>query len=468
MHPMSNRGNKQENEAGTTGISSGDLLREGSRRAQIYRDLGKLVREGWELEEVNPGGAALSRPSGWSKRLFVAGFLFLPLMGFGLLLWALALVDRLSGAKVYLYIPFEGHKKGSALRRGRLSSLQRILLAGYGFLFAFWLIVALPALMPHYFYTALPVPEELSSIFMSRDEYQMGAFMSAGGRPAAFSGFPGLTSTPTAQVQANSPTPTRTPWMPADQTSTATSTATPTQTATPRPDPKKWMNWPVLPKFSPNWVEIYQKGLEMGNNPQAFSVVGDCQSFPYLFLGMYDGTWYSTDSLDENLQVTIKYFSGSFSRYGMTVLDGATAASMLVPGWANRNWCDVDESPLACELRLHKPSIVIINVGTHWTGRNSEYLRTIVETIVEAGALPILATKGDNLEGDHSINREIAQIASEYDVPLWNLWRAVRDLPGQGLDPYRQGGYMYYTSTGLEVRRLTALKVLDAVRQAVD
>lgn len=152
----------------------------------------------------------------------------------------------------------------------------------------------------------------------------------------------------------------------------------------------------------------------------------------------------------------------------MTVIDGGNAASMLATGWANRNWCDVNENALTCELRLNKPSFVIINIGTHWTGRNGEYIRTIVETILDAGAIPVLTTKGDNLEGDHSINREIAQIASDYDIPLWNLWRAVQDLPGHGLDPYRQGGYMYYTSAGLQVRRETALKMLDTLRQAVD
>jgi hypothetical protein len=265
-----------------------------------------------------------------------------------------------------------------------------------------------------------------------------------------------------------SATPTRTPLMPLAPTATATITPTPTQTATPRPEAADWKDWPVIPQFSENWIDIYQRGISQGNNPQAFSVVGDCQSVPYLFMGMYDGGWYSKDSLSEELQLTVEFFAGSFGRYGMTIIDGANAASELSRGWANRNYCDIDESPLACELRLHKPSFVIINIGTHWTGRNGEYMHTIVEMILEAGAVPILATKADNLEGDFSINQEIAQMSNDYDIPLWNLWRAVQDLPGHGLDPYRQGGYMYLTPAGLEARRVSALKVLDTLRQAVD
>ena len=59
-------------------------------------------------------------------------------------------------------------------------------------------------------------------------------------------------------------------------------------------------------------------------------------------------------------------------------------------------------------------------------------MRQIIEYSLEQGVVPILATKGDNLEGDHSINAEIAEIAVEYDIPLWNFWAALQPLPNQG------------------------------------
>jgi hypothetical protein len=60
-------------------------------------------------------------------------------------------------------------------------------------------------------------------------------------------------------------------------------------------------------------------------------------------------------------------------------------------------------------------------------------LRQIIEQLIDNGIVPILATKADNLEGDEAINLEIAKLAYEYDIPLWNFWLAVQPLPNHGL-----------------------------------
>jgi hypothetical protein len=60
-------------------------------------------------------------------------------------------------------------------------------------------------------------------------------------------------------------------------------------------------------------------------------------------------------------------------------------------------------------------------------------MRKILESLVGRGILPILATKADDLEGGNKINAIIANLAHEYDIPLWNFWRAVQTLPHQGL-----------------------------------
>jgi hypothetical protein len=138
-----------------------------------------------------------------------------------------------------------------------------------------------------------------------------------------------------------------------------------------------------------------------------------------------------------------------------------------------------NENPIACEFRLHNPSIAIISLETNFSGRPADdygkYMRQIIEYSIEQGVVPILATKGDNLEGDHSINAEIAEIAVEYDIPLWNLWAALQPLPNQGHSTELNDGFHLSFSrnffdqpknmlSGWPWRNLTALQALDAVR----
>jgi hypothetical protein len=227
--------------------------------------------------------------------------------------------------------------------------------------------------------------------------------------------------------------------------------------------PERWMEWPIIPAVSEGAKEVYRKGLVLGNDPKAFSIIGDCQSEPLLFMGVYDTDQYQLPADGHFLLETISNFMGSFSRWGPGVIDGGTPATVLAQSWSPQNGCSSGEIPLECELRIHKPVIVFVNLGTHWTDRNPEYLRQIVSIILEHGAVPILATKADNLEGNFTNNLEMARLAREFDVPLWNSWGLVQDLPNGGLDPIRQGGYMYLTEDGLARRRLSALQVLDSV-----
>jgi hypothetical protein len=227
--------------------------------------------------------------------------------------------------------------------------------------------------------------------------------------------------------------------------------------------PEHWMEWPVVPVVSDRTKEIYRAGLASGNNPYAFSLVGDSQSKPHLFMGVYDSGQYQLPAGSRNLQETISHFSGSFSRWGPAVIDGGTSATVLARSWATQKGCGTGELPLECELRIQRPVIVFVNLGTHWTNQNPEYLRQIVQIIIDHGAVPILATKADNLEGNFANNLEMARISMEYDIPLWNFWAVVQGLPHGGLDPTIQGGFMYLTEEGLARRRFSALQVLDAV-----
>jgi hypothetical protein len=84
--------------------------------------------------------------------------------------------------------------------------------------------------------------------------------------------------------------------------------------------------------------------------------------------------------------------------------------------------------------------------------------------------VPILATKADNREKDERVNRDMALLASEYDLPLWNFWAAVSDLPDRGLytrDDRPLQGDIYLTEEAAQIHRLTGLEALNAVWRSV-
>jgi len=238
---------------------------------------------------------------------------------------------------------------------------------------------------------------------------------------------------------------------------------------TPTPDlrmlPEQWRDWPVVPTVTNRAVQIYQEGLTRGNNARAFSKVGDCHCVNSVFFGIYDRGWYSLPEEDWYLNETIDYFEDSFTRESAAVHGGFTGASVLSPLWADARWCERGETPLTCELRLHNPSIVIISLEVWWSGRNaqsySDYMRQILDEVIAQGAVPILATKADNVEGDHSINLATARLAYEYDLPLWNFWRSVQGLEGDGIDTSRDNFHL--TVEAWDRRSFTGLKALDSV-----
>ena len=53
-------------------------------------------------------------------------------------------------------------------------------------------------------------------------------------------------------------------------------------------DPEDWQDLPVLPELSPRALEILEDGLARGNNPRAFSKIGDCESQASWFLEPFD------------------------------------------------------------------------------------------------------------------------------------------------------------------------------------
>ncbi|MGW8249749.1 MAG: hypothetical protein ACWGO1_03835 [Anaerolineales bacterium] len=278
------------------------------------------------------------------------------------------------------------------------------------------------------------------------------------------------TPSPTALLQS---TPTRAL---EDQPS---STPQPSPTSTPTFSPESWKDLPVIPDISDRVKEIYQAGVELGNNPRAFSKIGDCGSTPAWFLGDFDrGPRFYNLGDHQYLEAVIQEFQGSYGRTSLAAKSGFNASSVFATLWANREYCLPDETPLACEYRVQRPILAFIMLGSNdvWHLDTFEpQMKNIIEFSIQNGVIPVLSTKADNLEKDHAINQTIARLAMEYQIPVVNYWRAVQDLPDKGL----QEDAVHITwgpnrfddpqvmKAGWPVRNLVTLETLDQIWQAV-
>lgn len=239
--------------------------------------------------------------------------------------------------------------------------------------------------------------------------------------------------------------------------------------------PGEWMDLPVVPEIDAHARQIFEAGIASGNDPKVFAKVGDCQNVPSLFLSIFDYPgYYSLGDEYEYLQRTIDWYSGSFVRESEAVRRGFNAASVVSPVWADPETCESGETPLVCEIRVSNPSVAIISLETWWAGKPEnyeKYVRQIIEGLLEEDILPIVATKADNLEGDHQINEILVRLANEYQIPVWNFWKAVQPLPGNGL--MEDEFHLTFDDNHFDDpdvmksawpwRNLTALQVLDAV-----
>jgi hypothetical protein len=287
------------------------------------------------------------------------------------------------------------------------------------------------------------------------------------------------TATPTPTTIASSPSPTT------EVSVTPTLTLTIdainlTPTIDSRLPPEAWQEWPIIPEeISPRTVAIYRRGQELGNNPQAYSKIGGCLDTPAWFLGPFDGK--SSDySLGDYtyLQEVIDTFRGSHARTSLAAGIGYSSANVLTSFMADPKICETNETPLNCEIRIHRPVFAIVDLGSNDVPHQDMFvsnMHQILDTLIDAGVVPIMVSKADNLEGDQSVNLEIAKLAYDYDIPYWNFWRVVQPLPHHGLQ--EDGAHLTYAgpffndpTRMLEAwpwRNLTALQTLDAVWRGV-
>ncbi|MCB8919807.1 MAG: LysM peptidoglycan-binding domain-containing protein [Ardenticatenaceae bacterium] len=223
---------------------------------------------------------------------------------------------------------------------------------------------------------------------------------------------------------------------------------------------------------------IYARGQELGNNPRAFSKMGDSTIEPPHFLTRFDSGPYNLGDY-AYLQDVIDYFAGSFGRESIAVRRGLHAWSVDDPLWADKTYCQANETVLACEFRLHKPSLLLIRLGSNDVGVPESFrqsMGTIVQYAIDNGVIPVLGTKADRNEGGDINNAIIREIAAQYQVPLWDFDAVANTIPGRGLSEDNVHMTFFYShdytdptafQTGHGVHNLTALILLDELWKQV-
>ncbi len=255
-----------------------------------------------------------------------------------------------------------------------------------------------------------------------------------------------------------------------------------------------WLEMPVIPELSPAMLEVYQRGLAAGREPNRFSKIGDCQNIPTYFLAMFDGGTYNLGEDYADLQPTIDYFTGSWGRKSLAVKGGLNIIAVQNIMWTpavetyakKEGVCKKGETPLVCELRDFNPSFAIISMEESWDGSidmYDKYMRQIIEYVLSLDIVPILATRSETLKQERQINDMVIKIAEDYDLPLWNFGAAAAELPNAGL--MTDGGDGFHLSRiesqsqalfdnpesmqmGFTWRNLTALQTMHAILAAVN
>jgi hypothetical protein len=255
--------------------------------------------------------------------------------------------------------------------------------------------------------------------------------------------------------------------------------------------------YPVIPPMRGGVASqiraLVRVGKRNGNRLNVFSKIGDSiTAFGYFLVpvgagGLQLGGY-------GNLQDTANFFmaetartSNSFANESLAARGAWTTNDLLDPAQATPGICNPDESPLSCELRVVKPSVALIMIGTNdlvsddVAGFRSR-LTQIIRIIKRAGVVPVLSTIPNRFDLElararvNTYNAAIIQVANNQAIPLWNFWLAVDPLPSNGVStdnvhpsvPPDNNTAVFddmHLSYGFTMRNLTALQVLDGLRQ---
>jgi hypothetical protein len=237
--------------------------------------------------------------------------------------------------------------------------------------------------------------------------------------------------------------------------------------------------YPVVGRSTQTARTIYLRGRAAGRDPHQLAKVGDCFTEHEYFLKHFTWNRYDLGQYG-NLQPVINQFGESMDDLSYAASVGFVTGAVLDPMWANPAVCQPDESPLACEYRVHNPSVAIIMFGTQdvllmTAEQFDSALRDVVSETISADIVPILSTFPGNMgqwEKSVQFNQIVVRIALDFDIPLINLWLALEGLPNHGLDGTDHLSFPITTAgdltdpnltTGYPMRNLVTLQTLDVV-----
>jgi len=193
---------------------------------------------------------------------------------------------------------------------------------------------------------------------------------------------------------------------------------------------------------------IYARGRANGNHPFSMIKIGESNLAETVFLcnfqwGEYElGDYGYLQYVIDGLRST-----DSLCRFHFTAQKGFSTAGVLDPMFATHDFCEPNESPLACEYRRSKPSYAVIYIGMadHGQLTPQQYranLTTIVQQLSAWGVVPILTTYPTSdkfTDGKPQEYNEIVRaVARAQRVPMMDVRAAIYDYPnhGTGTDGY--------------------------------
>ncbi|MBE2184715.1 MAG: SH3 domain-containing protein [Anaerolineae bacterium] len=245
---------------------------------------------------------------------------------------------------------------------------------------------------------------------------------------------------------------------------------------------------PYISAISPAMVEVYRRGLEMGNQPNVITKVGDSLVASREYLTPMANPIRALNAFDY-LNATVDYYGTSMVVPSAAASIGLSSFAVVDPMWADPAFgCQPGETPLACEYRVKKPVVAFIMFGPNDVRAMTDVgfgqqMRAIVQQTLDAGIIPVLSLFAIHPNDQYApqatnFNRQLIALANEMQVPLINLWAASRILPNYGLDVdnihLTYSGYdtLFYDAgneaySGVALHNLLSLRMLYAIQQAV-
>jgi hypothetical protein len=237
---------------------------------------------------------------------------------------------------------------------------------------------------------------------------------------------------------------------------------------------------------------LVRVGKQQGNRLDVFSKVGDSITAWGTFLVPVGSGGLRLEQYGA-LQGTVNFFgqtmartNNAFANESLAAWGGWSSGDLLDPARAIPGGCGAGETPLDCELRLTRPAVALIMIGTNdIPGGNVEAFRAnlirIVSIVKRHGVIPVVSTLPYRMNSQATMdltdtfNVAIVQVATAQAVPLWNYWLAMEALPnhgvsGDGVHPSQppdgntaifDDGHLQY---GFNMRNLTALQVLSVLQ----